>query len=31
VVGDSPGGKLAKAKKAGTTILTEEQFNGLLS
>jgi DNA ligase (NAD+) len=31
VVGDSPGGKLAKAKKAGVTIITEQQFNELLS
>lgn len=30
VVGDSPGGKLAKAKKANVPIITEQQFNELL-
>lgn len=30
IVGDAPGGKLAKAQKAGVTIITEEEFNKLI-
>ena len=30
VVGDSPGGKLAKARKVGVSVITEEEFNQLL-
>lgn len=31
VLGENPGGKLAKAKKAGVAIITEDQFNELLN